>query len=79
MKQFELKFFSSVKFFYSWIKFNQNEETIYSIPYYKDLKIINMIKPFTCSVEFSTLKSGLSSAINARNYSYISHIHIEGI
>jgi len=35
-----------------------------------------MINPFTCSVDFSTLKNGLSSATKSKNYSYISNIHI---
>jgi hypothetical protein len=43
------------------------------------MKIINMINPFTCSVDFSSLKNGLSPTTKSKNFSYISNIHIEGI
>jgi len=79
MKRFELNYFSSIHYFHNWQKYNQNLESLAKIRSYAKEKILTMIEPFSCFVDFSVLRSNLPDSIRNKKHRFVARLILDEV
>lgn len=63
LKSFELKYFTSINFFYIWLEHGESTKTLQSLSGFKNSKYIDVIQPISCFVDLSVMKKHVSSLV----------------
>lgn len=77
LRNFEIKFFSSIHYFHTWLKFNQNIDRNSSQTHvFDDERYINVIDRTTLYIDLMVLKRFVSNVIRDRKDAFIASISI---
>lgn len=79
LKSFELKYFSSIDYFYIWLEYENSLHSLKSLPGFQNSKHIDIISPISCSVDLSVLKSHVSSIVKRTKEAFSARIKIEKV
>ena len=81
LENFELKYFSSMRFFYNWLKFKDSQQLnrLFSSELIESGKSIQVVRPFSCSIHMNSLKSILSTNMADSNFKYKVDVHLQEI
>jgi hypothetical protein len=79
LKNFELKYFSSVNFFFIWLQHGESTESFQNLAGFKSSKYIDMIEPISCFVDLSVMKKHVSSLVKKSRQSIMAEIKIEKV
>lgn len=81
LENFELKYYTTVRFFYNWLKFKDSTKLnkLFDSGLLENGKIIQVIKPFSCSINAKYLKKFLSANVLDSTLNYKFQIDIQEI